>query len=67
MELIRNWRQAHKFATTWVAAFWGAFGAILTILMLFGSDLPLWVFGPLFIVMSITYAVARVTHQPGLD
>lgn len=64
---VEDWRQAHTFASVWVAGFWGAFGGLLSILPFFINMSNIWWLGPLLILMSITFAVARFTKQPGAD
>jgi hypothetical protein len=57
----------HKLASIWVAMFWGALGGVLSILpFLVNMGNILWL-GPLIIFMSITFAVARFTKQPGVE
>lgn len=65
--LVPDWRQAHRWSSIWVAAFWGFFGGVLVLLPTVFSLIPSWGLGLLIIVMSITFAIARVTNQPGAD
>jgi hypothetical protein len=61
-----GWRTSYKWHSLWAAAFWGSFGCILTILPVFVTyDNLLW-FGPLMLLMSVTFAIARFTNQPGV-
>ena len=60
-----EWRIAHKPASIWVAAFWGAFGGVLMFLAALAGLIPNWVFGLLCIGMSVTFAIARLLNQPG--
>lgn len=56
---------AHKLASTWVAAFWGATGTGLTIATIFvNMDNVFWL-GPVLIIAAASFAVARFTNQPG--
>jgi hypothetical protein len=57
----------HKKWSLWVAAFWGAVGAVIVILSaLLYQDFD-WRIGALLIVVSASYAVARVLKQPGTE
>jgi hypothetical protein len=60
-----DWRIAHKLASTWIAAFWGAFGSVIWIFPTIMTNANVWWVGPLMIFMSVTFAVARFTNQPG--
>jgi hypothetical protein len=60
-----EWRVAHKFASIWVAAFWGAFGGVLIFLPALAGLIPNWLFGILCVGMSATFAIARLLNQPG--
>lgn len=60
-----EWRIAHKLASIWVAAFWGAFGGVLMFLPALIGMVPNWILGTLMIVMSLTFAIARLLNQPG--
>ena len=58
----------HRLWSVRVAIFWGAFGGALTFVSAIGAELlPPIIFGPLIVLMCVTYAVARVTKQPGLE
>ena len=61
----QDFKIAHKLASTWVAAFWGAIGAIITIIPVFITMENVWWLGPLMILIAITFAIARFTNQPG--
>ena len=67
MRLIDDWRNAHKFATTWVAAFWGMMGAGLSVLPFLINMDNIWWLGPLILFIAATVAIARFTRQPGLE
>lgn len=51
----------------WVAAFWGAVGAIILVLSAYLYNTFSWWVGGLVIVMSATFAVARWAKQPGTE
>jgi len=67
MNLIENWRQGHKLWSIWVAAFWGAVGAIIVILSAFLYIHFDWWVGAVLIVASASFAVARYLKQPGTE
>lgn len=56
---------AHKLASIWVAAFWGAFGGVLLFLPALANSIAPWQYAVLCIFMSLTFALARITNQPG--
>lgn len=51
----------------WVAAFWGAIGAVILVLSAYLYNTFDWWVGGLVIVMSATFAVARWAKQPGTE
>lgn len=68
MKLIDNW--AAELARLWsvrVAAFWGAVGAIIVVLSAYLYSTFNWWVGALLIVISASFAVARVLKQPGTE
>ena len=65
MKLINDWRSAGKFWSLWVAAFWGAVGGAILILPAFIGVINPWVLGIVMLVMSASFAVARLLKQPG--
>lgn len=68
MRLHREWKKIGKRAwSVRVAGFWGAFGAVIILLPQVADRLPLWIYGPLFIAMSATFAGARFLKQPGIE
>lgn len=67
MQLIPKWKTAHKLWTVRIAAFWGFLGGLFWVLTAFLNVGNAWILGPIIIVISISLAVARVLHQPGLD
>jgi VIT1/CCC1 family predicted Fe2+/Mn2+ transporter len=67
VRLIDDWKNAHRLSSIWVAGFWGGFGGLLCILPAFINMDNLWILGPIILFMSITFAIARVTKQPGID
>lgn len=59
--------EAKRLWSVWVAAFWGAVGAVIVILSaLFYSTLD-WRIGAALIVASATFGVARFLKQPGTE
>jgi hypothetical protein len=68
VRLIHNWRA--ELARLWsvrVAAFWGAIGAIIVILSAYLYNTFDWWVGGLLILVSASFAVARVLKQPGTE
>jgi hypothetical protein len=65
--LVSNWRQAHKFATVWIALFWGAVSGAYYALPAFYESIDRFDFALLCIGMSLLLVVARITHQPGVE
>lgn len=57
----------HRKWSLWVAAFWGAVGAIIVILSALLYQHFDWRIGALLIVASASFAVARVLKQPGTE
>jgi hypothetical protein len=57
----------HRKWSIWVAAFWGAFGAVITVLSALLYTEWDWRTGTLIVFMSATFAAARVLKQPGTD
>lgn len=55
----------HRKWSLWVAAFWGAVGAIIVILSAMLYQHFDWRIGVVLIVASASFAVARVLKQPG--
>lgn len=67
MQLIANWRQAHKYWSIWVAGFWGAVGGVIILLGALLYDSFNWGVGALLVVASASFAVARYLKQPGTE
>lgn len=67
MKLIENWRQAHKLWSVWVAAFWGAVGALIVLMSASLYSRFDWRVGGLLILVSASFAVARFLKQPGTE
>lgn len=67
MHLIDDWKQAHKFSSVQLAAFWAALNGAVIGLAGFSGFINPWLFLALNIVGYATIAVARITKQPGLD
>lgn len=68
MRLIDNWwEQIKRLWSVRVAAFWGAVGAIIVILSAYLYNTFDWWVGGLLIVVSASFAVARVLKQPGTE
>lgn len=69
--MTRKWMQLietpHRKWSLWVAAFWGAIGAVIVILSALLYQSFDWRIGGLLIVASASFAVARVLKQPGTD
>jgi hypothetical protein len=65
--LAPNWRQAHKFRSVQVAAFWAGISGAYTALPAFQNVLPPVWFALTCVIMSIVICVARLEGQPGLD
>ena len=57
----------HKKWSLWVAAFWGAVGALIVILSALLYQSFDWHIGALLIFVSASFAVARALKQPGTD
>ena len=57
----------YKKWSLWVAAFWGAIGAVIVILSALLYQHFDWRIGALLIVASASFAVARVLKQPGTE
>jgi len=64
MRLVDNW---HTRWSVWVAAFWGAIGALIVILSALYYQSTDWRIGAALIAVSATFAVARVLKQPGTE
>ena len=64
MRLIDNWK---RLWSVWVAAFWGAVGAIIVILSAYLYSSFNWWVGGLLILASVSFTVARVFKQPGTE
>ena len=58
---------AHRLASTWVAGFWGAVGAMILLIPSVTDMENIWWLGPLMILMAASFAIARFTNQPGAD
>lgn len=68
MKLIDNWRsEAFRLWSVHVAAFWGAVGAVITVLGALLFDHFDWRTGLLLVVVSATFAAARFLKQPGTE
>jgi len=68
LRLIDNWKA--EFRRLWsvrVAAFWGAVGAVIVILSAYLYNTFDWWVGGLLILVSASFAVARVLKQPGTE
>jgi len=66
--LIDNWKtELLRLWSVWVAAFWGAVGAVIVILSAYLYSTFNWWVGALLIVISASFAVARVLKQPGTE
>jgi hypothetical protein len=57
----------HKKWSLWVAAFWGATGAVIVILSALLYQSFNWWVGVLLVTASASFAVARVLKQPGTE
>lgn len=57
----------HRAWSVWVAAFWGAAGAVVVILSALLYQRFDWRLGVLLIVVSMSFAVARFLKQPGTE
>jgi hypothetical protein len=51
----------------WVAAFWGATGAVIVVLSALLYQHFDWRVGVLLVAVSASFAVARVLKQPGTE
>lgn len=58
---------AHRKWSVWVAAFWGAVGALILVLGALLYQRFDWRLGVLLIVVSASFAVARFLKQPGTE
>lgn len=68
MRLIDDWRkQIKRLWSVRVAAFWGAVGAVIVILSAYLYNTFDWRVGVLLVLVSATFAVARVLKQPGTE
>ncbi|WP_316205725.1 hypothetical protein [Bradyrhizobium sp. SZCCHNS1012] len=65
--LIPNWKQAHRFHTVRLAAFWGVLNGGVLALAKFSDILDPWTFLALNCVGYGLIAVGRVMKQPGID
>lgn len=67
VQLVANWRQAHKMNSVRVAVLWTLVGAGYMALPGFASMLdPFW-FAGLCVAFGLATLYARLTHQPGVD
>lgn len=64
MKIIDDW---HRMWSLWIAAFWGAIGAVIAILSALLYVHFDWRLGVLLIAASASFAVARVLKQPGTE
>jgi hypothetical protein len=68
VRLIDNWKtELGRLWSVRVAAFWGAVGAIIVILSAYLYSTFDWRVGGLLILVSASFAVARVLKQPGTE
>jgi hypothetical protein len=68
MRLIDDWKaQVLRLWSVRVAAFWGAVGALVVILSAYLYNTFNWWVGGLLILVSASFAVARVLKQPGTE
>lgn len=65
-KLIPDWRKVHRFATVWVAAFWGAMCFAAAAWLTLDGKIPAWAFWTGGVLVFASISVARVTKQPGL-
>lgn len=56
---------AHKLASTWVAGFWGIVSMAIMISPIFVNMGNIWWLGPILLLASASFAIARFTNQPG--
>jgi len=68
MKLIDNWRtEIRRLWSLRVAAFWGAVGGLIVVLGAFLNFSFNWGVGVLLILISATFAAARLAKQPGTE
>lgn len=68
-----HWREFFQLHSTWVAIFWASFYGVFTVAQIFAFNGVLSVFmtshpvvfATSFLVATITWALARLTNQPG--
>ena len=56
---------AHKLASTWVAGFWGIVSMALMISPVFVDMGNVFWLGPILLLASASFFIARFTNQPG--
>lgn len=68
MKLIDDWwTELGRLWSMWVAAFWGAVGALIVVLSAYLYSTFDWRVGALLILVSVTFAIARFLKQPGTE
>lgn len=68
MALVPHWRRVLRRAwSVRIALLWGALSGLVCVWTAFEDALPLWAFAGLSMAMQGALAVARITHQPGIE
>lgn len=66
---VEDWRQARKWASTWVAVFWVVVGVVFALLALISDEVKNLIgvtgFSIAFLVTGVSFGVARLAGQPG--
>lgn len=68
MALVPRWRCVLRRAwSVRIALGWGLLSGLVCVWSAFEDALPLWAFAGISMAMQGALAIARVTHQPGME